>query len=52
MMYVRFTPKADKRADISLSPLCAMSGPTHRSKKAPLFGHLVGIRGTGVMECR
>src|SRR5262249_54220801 len=33
-------------------PVSAKSGLTHRSKKAPLFGHLVGIRGTGVMECR
>ena len=48
--YVRFAPKADKRADVSLSPLSAISGLTHRSKKAPLFGHLVGIRLTGVTE--
>jgi hypothetical protein len=25
-MYVRFTPKADKRADVSLCPLGAMRG--------------------------
>src|SRR5262245_25123186 len=40
--HVRFTPKADKQADISLSPLCANSDLTRRSKKAALFDHLVG----------
>src|SRR5262245_18325358 len=29
-------------ANISISPLCAKSDQTHRSKKAPLFDHLVG----------
>jgi hypothetical protein len=29
---------------------CAISDLTRRSKKAPLFGHLVGIRGTGITE--
>jgi hypothetical protein len=30
--------------------LRATTGLMHRSKKAPLFGHLVGIRGTDVTE--
>jgi len=37
-MYVRCCPKADKRADVSLSPLCAKTGLMHRSK---LFARLV-----------
>jgi hypothetical protein len=32
-MLVRFTPKADKRADVSLSPLSANRDPTRGSKK-------------------
>ena len=31
-MSVRCCPKADKRAEVSLSPLCAKSGRTRRSK--------------------
>jgi hypothetical protein len=33
--YVRFAPKADKRADVSLSPLSANRDLTRRSKKHP-----------------
>jgi hypothetical protein len=39
--------KADKLADVSLSPLCATSGFVHRSKNlrgSRLLGHLVGAR--------
>jgi hypothetical protein len=32
-MQVRFAPKADKRADVSLSPLSANRDLTRRSKK-------------------
>jgi hypothetical protein len=39
---VRFTPVSGQSADILPCPLCAISGLTHRSKKAPLFDHLVG----------
>jgi hypothetical protein len=35
-------PKADKQADVSLSPLCARNGLTHRSKSHLSFDHLVG----------
>jgi hypothetical protein len=42
--------EADIATAVVVCPLCAISGLTHRSKKAPLFGHLVGIRGTGFME--
>ena len=45
-------PEKDKRTDVWLSPLCANRDLMRRSKKAPLFGHLVGIRGTGFMERR
>jgi hypothetical protein len=31
--YVRFAPKADQRANVSLSPLCAKTGLMQRSKK-------------------
>jgi len=30
---VRFAPKADKRVDVSLSPLSATNGLPHRSKR-------------------
>jgi hypothetical protein len=33
--YPIFAPKADERADASLSPLCANSGHMHRSKFQP-----------------
>ncbi len=45
-------PIATKFGQHGEMALCAISGLTHRSKKAPLFGHLVGIRGTGFMERR
>jgi len=44
LRHVRFAPKADKQADVSLSPLCANRVLTRRSKKARLFDHLVGHR--------
>jgi hypothetical protein len=34
-MYVRFAPRADKIAGVSVGPLCAMSGLMHRSKIIP-----------------
>jgi len=37
-------PKADKRADVSLSPLCATSGCEQTQQVAPLLDHLVGER--------
>ena len=40
--HVRFASKADKRADVGLSPLSANRVVMRRSKKAPLFDHLVG----------
>jgi hypothetical protein len=39
-MHVRFTPKADNQADVSLSPLCATSGREQMRRIASL--HLVG----------
>jgi hypothetical protein len=42
MMYVRFTPKADKRADVSPSPLSAKSGREQMQRGAVLFDHFVG----------
>jgi len=44
IMHVRFAPKADKIAGASVGLLCANSDQTQRSKKAPLFDHLVGAR--------
>jgi hypothetical protein len=41
-MYVRFTSESGQSADMPASPLCAISGLTHRNKKVPLFDHLVG----------
>jgi hypothetical protein len=35
-------PKADKRADVSLSPLSAISGCEQSQQDHPLFDHLVG----------
>jgi hypothetical protein len=32
-VHVRFAPKADKQADVSLSPLCARKRHMHRSKR-------------------
>jgi hypothetical protein len=49
-LHVRFGPIATELMRRNEMPLCAISGLTRRSKKAPLFGHLVGIRGTGVTE--
>ena len=46
-MLVRFTPKADKRADVSLSPLCAISDLTRRSKK-----HRYSITSSAINEQR
>ena len=43
-MHVRFCPKADKRANVSVCPLCANSGLMHRSKER-LFDQLVGAAG-------
>jgi hypothetical protein len=31
--HVRFVPKADKRTEVALSPLCAKTGLMHRSKE-------------------
>jgi hypothetical protein len=42
LINVRFAPKADKRAEMSGCPLCAIRVLTRRSKEAPLFDHLVG----------
>jgi len=39
---VRFTPQSGQRGDMLACPLSAISGLTHRNKKAPLFDHLVG----------
>jgi hypothetical protein len=44
-MRVHFAPKADKRADVSLSPLRA-NNDRMRCSKEPLFDHLVGVAGT------
>jgi hypothetical protein len=33
-MHVRFAPKADKQADVSLSQLCAISGPEQTQQHA------------------
>jgi len=41
-MFVRSCPKADKRTDVLGRPLCAIRVITRRSKKTPLFDHLVG----------
>ena len=40
--HVRFAPKADKQADVSLSPLCAKSGREQTQQKMQLLDHLVG----------
>jgi hypothetical protein len=40
-MHVRFAPKADKRAEVSVSPLSAKADFVHRSKMALLFYYLV-----------
>jgi hypothetical protein len=40
--HVRFAPKADKQADVSLSPLCARSGCKQPQQNSALFDHLVG----------
>jgi hypothetical protein len=42
----RFTPKADKRADVLGRPLCANSGLMHRNKRY-LFDDFVGTAGQG-----
>ena len=39
---VRFTLKADIRADVSLSPLCAKTGCEQSQQMTQLFDHLVG----------
>jgi hypothetical protein len=44
MMYVRFTPKADTIAGASVGLLVPLTSLTRRSKKVPLFDHLVGER--------
>jgi hypothetical protein len=41
-VHVRFAPKADKRADVSLCPLSAISGCEQSQQGRPLFDHLVG----------
>ena len=42
--YVRFAPKADKRADVSLSPLSAITSCEQMQQVAPLFDDFVGSR--------
>src|SRR5262249_5116867 len=44
--HVRFAPKADKQADVSLSPLCARTGREHMQQTmcaTRLLDHLVGV---------
>jgi hypothetical protein len=48
LRHVRFAPKADKRADVSLSPLCATTGREQMQQttcaNARLSDHLVGAQ--------
>ena len=39
---VRFAPKADNQADISLCPLCAITGREQSQQSGLLFDDLVG----------
>src|SRR5215813_11614575 len=44
----RFTPQSRQSADMLACPLSATSRHMHRSKKAPLFDHFVGVSEQGM----